>query len=134
MNNIISHILIHDPATTAIYLFGSWGMKNQNRYSVLNIAMLLPPVITKHVNPWEWLIHSQALANAAGVEKADVINLWQVDSVLRKKIITLSHRWCTNESTMFEFEALPLPPYHQSSLNAEPPSTMSSKRGRLRHV
>jgi len=133
--SIISHTLMQYSTTIAIYLFGSWGAEHQTQHSDLDIAVLLPPDIAKHIDPWEWLALSQALATAAGVEKADLINLQQVDTVLRKEVISANRRiWCANESTALEFEALTLSLYHQLQFERQDIISDAIKTGRFRHA
>lgn len=135
MNATINTILTHYPSVQAIYLFGSWGTEHQTQHSDLDIAVLLPPKIAKHVDPWEWLALSQALASAAGVEKADLINLRQVDTVLRKEVIAANRRiWCADESATLEFEALTLSLYHQLQFERQDIINDAIKTGRFRHA
>jgi predicted nucleotidyltransferase len=135
MIRIVKAILVQYPVTQAIYLFGSWGTGHQTQHSDLDIAVLLPPEMAKHVDPWEWLILSQALATTAGVEKADLINLRQVDTVLRKEVIAANRRmWCADESTALEFEALTLSLYHQLQFERQDIINDAIKTGHFRHA
>jgi predicted nucleotidyltransferase len=135
MIRIVKAILFQYPVTQAIYLFGSWGTEHQTQHSDLDIAVLLPSEVAKHVAPWEWLTLSQALASAAGVEKADLINLRQVDTVLRKEVIAANRRiWCADESATLEFEALTLSLYHQLQFERQDIINDAIKTGRFRHA
>lgn len=135
MNATINTILTHYPSVQAIYLFGSWGTEHQTQHSDLDIAVLLPPEVAKHIDPWEWLALSQALASAAGVEKTDLINLRQVDTVLRKEVIAANRRiWCANKSTALEFEALTLSLYHQLQFERQDIINDAITTGRFRHA
>jgi predicted nucleotidyltransferase len=135
MNATINTILTHYPSVQAIYLFGSWGTEYQTQHSDLDIAVLLPPEMAKHVDPWEWLILSQALATTTGVEKADLINLRQVDTVLRKEVIAANRRiYCADESTALEFEALTLSLYHQLQYERKDIIDDAIRTGRFRHA
>ncbi|OQW99427.1 MAG: hypothetical protein BWK73_50500 [Thiothrix lacustris] len=132
---LLYRILSSYSETQAIYLFGSWGTEYQTQHSDLDIAILLPPEIAKHVGPREWLTLSQALASAADMEKADLINLRQVDTVLRKEVITADRRiWCADESAALEFEALTLSLYHQLQFERQDIINDAIKTGRFRHA
>jgi len=132
---LVYQILNNHSLTQSIYLFGSWGTEHQTQHSDLDIAVLLPPEIAQHVDPWEWLALSQALANAAGVEKADLINLRQVDTVLRKEVIAADRRiYCADESAALEFEALTLSLYHQLQYERKDIIDDAIRTGRFRHA
>lgn len=132
---LLYQILSSYSETQAIYLFGSWGTENQSQHSDLDIAVLLPSETAKHVDPWEWLTLSQQLANIAGVEKVDLINLRQVDTVLRKEVIAANRRvWCTDESAALEFEALTLSLYHQLQFERKAIIDDAITTGRFRHA
>jgi len=132
---LVYEILNNYSVTQSIYLFGSWETEHQTPHSDLDIAVLLPPEIAKHIDPWEWLTLSQKLASIAEVEKVDLINLRQVDTVLRKEIITANRRiWCTNESAALEFEALTLSLYHQLQFERQDIINDAIKTGRFRHA
>lgn len=132
---LVYQILNNYSVTQSIYLFGSWGTEHQTPHSDLDIAVLLPHKTAKHIDPWEWLTLSQKLASIAEVEKVDLINLRQVDTVLRKEVIAANRRiWCADENATLEFEALTLSLYHQLQFERQDIINDALKTGRFRHA
>ncbi len=116
--DLISVIHIAHPNTQAIYLYGTWGTKDQRQDSDLDIAVLLPPAAARAVDCSEWLRLSAEVAQAAKVEYADLINLRTAPVILRKEIIAANRRiYCADEYAADEFEMLTLSYYQK--LNEE---------------
>ncbi len=135
VQKIINTILACHPETQAIYLFGSWGTEFQRAESDLDVAVLFPASTAKSVDFWEWLKLSSRLANIVGVDKVDLINLRNVDAVLRKEVIAADRRiWCANESAALEFEALTLSLYHQLQYERNSLIEDAIRTGRFRHA
>jgi predicted nucleotidyltransferase len=99
------------PELQAIYLFGSYGTNNEWHSSDVDIALLLPYHLTKHLYLTE--LHQQLYQKSV-----DLINLRQVTTVFKKEIIMANRRiYCANQYKTDEFEMLTLSFYQK--LNEE---------------
>ena len=107
--NITAPILAAHPDTQAIYFFGTWGTEYQRPDSDLDIAVLLPNTAERRVDFWEWCRLSAAVASAAKVGRADLINLRDVDTSFQAEILNsgrLIH--CAEENERIRFEVIVL--------------------------
>jgi predicted nucleotidyltransferase len=103
INNII---LTYFPNIQAIYLFGSYGTEDEWSNSDIDIALLLPHEEAKQI-PSLYLhpLHSN-LTNYFK-KPVDLINLRQVNVVLRKEIIMAERLiYCADKYIVDEFEML----------------------------
>ena len=115
---ITAPILAAHPDTQAVYLYGTWGTEYQRPGSDLDIAVLLPHATARSVDFWDWCRLSVVVSSAAKVERADLINLHQASTILRKEIIAAERRiYCVDKNAADEFEMLTLSFYQQ--LNRE---------------
>src|SRR5687767_14833687 len=90
-------VLGHYPDTQAIYLFGSYGTKNEWPDSDVDIALLLPPDQAKASR----MLAMSPLCSDLGslLEKpVDLINLREVSTVFQKEIITADRRIYTGDA------------------------------------
>lgn len=132
---IISLILKDYPTTQAVYLFGSWGTEDEWTHSDIDVALLLPVAQVKCINIWQWIALAQTIASAAGKEKADLINLRTVNTVLRKEVIMAERRiYCADEMAADEFEMLTLSFYQQLQSERKFILEEAVKSGRFRYV
>ena len=116
--NITAPILAAHPDTQAIYIFGTWGTEYQRPDSDLDIAVLLPNTAAHRVDFWEWCSLSGAVASAAKVGRADLINLRDVDTSFQAEILSsgkLIH--CADENERVRFEALILSMHQKLNQN-----------------
>lgn len=128
-------ILRYYPDTQAIYLFGSWGTPWQTAASDVDIAVLLPPLPAKQVDPWQWLELAQHLAAIVGTARADVINLRQVNTVLQKEIVMAERRiYCADLDSVLAFEGVMLSYYQQLQMERRAIIEDALRTGRFRHV
>jgi uncharacterized protein len=111
--DIVRTVLGHYPDTQAIYLFGSYGTKNEWPDSDVDIALLLPPDQAKASR----MLAMSPLCSELGslLEKpVDLINLRQVSTVFQKEIITADRRIYTGDAYgADEFEMLVLSFYQK---------------------
>jgi uncharacterized protein len=111
--DIVRTVLGHYPDTQAIYLFGSYGTKNEWPDSDVDIALLLPPDQAKASR----MLAMSPLCSALGslLEKpVDLINLREVSTVFQKEIITADRRIYTGDAYgADEFEMLVLSLYQK---------------------
>ncbi len=111
---IIEPILNYYPDLQAIYLFGSYGTENERVESDIDVALLMPIECAKQIEPREWLELSQLLAETAGRDMADLVNLREANTVFCKEIVTTGRRlYCADENAADEFEMLTLSLYQQ---------------------
>ena len=105
----IAPILAAHPDTQAIYLYGTWGTEYQRPTSDVDIAVLLPNTAAHAVDFWDWCRLSVEVASAAKVERADLINLRDVDTSFQAEILSsgrLIH--CADENERIRFEVIVL--------------------------
>jgi uncharacterized protein len=111
--DIVRTVLGHYPDTQAIYLFGSYGTKNEWPDSDVDIALLLPPDQAKASR----MLAMSPLCSDLGslLEKpVDLINLREVSTVFQKEIITADRRIYTGDAYgADEFEMLVLSLYQK---------------------
>ena len=108
-SNITAPILAAHPDAQAIYLYGTWGTEHQRPDSDLDIAVLLPNAVAGEVDFWEWCHLSVEVASAAKVERADLINLRDVDTSFQAEILSsgrLIH--CADKNERLRFESIVL--------------------------
>ncbi len=116
-DDIIKKVLRHYPETQAIYLFGSYGTEYERPESDADIALLLPPDVSKKTGS---LAMSRLSSELQSLLKRDVdlINLRQAPTVLRKEVVADDRRIHTgDERAAEEFEMLTLSLYQK--LNEE---------------
>ena len=124
-DKIVALIIRYYPDVQAIYLFGSYGTDDYRPGSDLDVAVLLPVHIARHVDFWEWINISNKLAGITGVPEVDIINLRRVSTVFRKEIIMAERRiYCADEYAADEFEMLTLSFYQK--LNDERKEVLQS--------
>ncbi|OGT30827.1 MAG: hypothetical protein A2W28_06690 [Gammaproteobacteria bacterium RBG_16_51_14] len=122
------------PQCHSIYLFGSWATEDETELSDLDIAVLLPG----HSNEIQYndkLALSGQLAMTARVEKADIIDIRQVDTIFQMQIIDTGRRVDIddgNEANLFEMTILS----RYQKLNDERDEILQEgiKQGRFYHV
>ena len=122
------------PQCHSLYLFGSWATENQTESSDLDIALLLPRQ-KNGIQSREKLNLSLQLAQLAGIEKVDIIDIRHVDTLFQMQIINTGRRDDIddgNEASLFEMITLSL----YQKLNAERDGILQEgiKRGRFYHV
>ena len=111
-------ILEAHPTTQAIYRYGTWATAAQRVDSDLDIAVLLPHTEAVRVDRWQWHLLAVRLADAAGTEHADLVNLRRADTTLQAEILRTGHViYCREDDVRLEFETLVLSMYQK--LNAE---------------
>lgn len=111
--DIVRTVLGHYSDTQAIYLFGSYGTKNEWPDSDVDIALLLPPDQAKASR----MLAMSPLCSDLGslLEKpVDLVNLREVSTVFQKEIITADRRIYTGDAYgADEFEMLVLSLYQK---------------------
>ncbi len=107
----------HLPSVQAIYLFGTYGTKDQTPKSDVDIALLLPHTDAKaHDNLYGTTLHSE-LEGHFNLQ-VDLINLRMVNIVFQKEVIATDRRiFCGNANAADEYEMLTLSFYQK--LNEE---------------
>lgn len=116
-NKIIQVVTEHYPDVQAIYLFGSFGTEDERPESDVDIALLLSPDESRKVGTLAVSVLCAALESIL-CRKADLINLRQVPTVLRKEVVAADRRIYTgDEHAAEEFEMLTLSLYQK--LNEE---------------
>ncbi len=132
---MIAMILAQYPRSQAVYLFGSYGTADERPQSDVDIAVLLPVEEAKQVDSWQWLELAQSVASAVGRDVADLINLREVDLVLRKEIIFTGRRICTVDENMADqFEMLTTSLYQQLQQERKEIIEEAITSGRFRHA
>ena len=120
MNNkqvIIDIICAYLPDVRAIYLFGTWGTKDEWPDSDIDIALLLNPDKGKRTGLLAMNNLRVALESALAKD-VDLINISRVSTVFQKEIIITGRRiYCADEYGTDEFEMVALSLYQK--LNAE---------------
>jgi predicted nucleotidyltransferase len=122
---IIETILFYYPMVQGIYLFGSYGARQERPDSDLDIALLLPPKVAKGEKN---LILSEgrfALEEALHRE-VDLLNARQVSTVMQKEIIGGRLIYSPDHLAVDEFEMLVLSYYQK--LNEERKDILESFR------
>ena len=113
-DTIERHILEGHPTTQAIYRFGTWGTAAQRPDSDVDIAVLLPHEDAMRVDRWQWHLLAVRLADAAGAEHADLINLRRADTTLQAEILRTGRvAYCRDDGVRLEFETLVLSMYQK---------------------
>jgi predicted nucleotidyltransferase len=133
-SKIKDEIISTYPQCHSIYLFGSWATEDETELSDLDIAVLLP----RHINEIkcnEKLALSVRLAVIARVEKVDIIDIRQVDTIFQMQIINTGRRYDIddgNEASLFEMTNLS----RYQKLNDERDVILQEgiKQGRFYHV
>jgi len=116
-NSIIKITLEHYPNTQAIYLFGSYGTDQKGSGSDVDIAVLLPPVVSRNLDSLI-LSNTQVALEALLKRDVDLINLRKAPTVLQKEVIQSDRRiYAGDEYAAEEFEMLTLSFYQK--LNEE---------------
>lgn len=107
-------ILEAHPTTQAIYRYGTWGTAAQRVDSDLDIGVLLPHAEAVRVDRWQWHLLAVRLAEAAGTEHADLVNLRRADTTLQAEILRTGHTiYCFDDGVRLEFETLVLSMYQK---------------------
>lgn len=133
--NIMRPILKAYGEVQALYLFGSHGTADEWPNSDVDIAVLLPVAEARQVDCRQWMEVSEAVARAAGSEKADLVNLRSVDTVFRMTIINTGRRvYCADEAAADEFEMLTLSLYQQLQEERKEIIEDAIRSGRIRHA
>jgi len=134
LSKIKDAIIAAYPQCYSIYLFGSWATEDETELSDLDIAVLLPRQSNK-IQCNDKLVLSGQLAMIAGVEKADIIDIRQVDTIFQMQIINTGRRYDIddgNEANLFEMTILS----RYQKLNDERDEILQEgiKQGRFYHV
>ena len=120
MNNeqvIIDIICAYLPDVRAIYLFGTWGTKDEWPDSDIDIALLLNPDKAKKTG-LSAMSNLRVALESALEKEVDLINISMVSTVFQKEIIITGRRiYCADEYGTDEFEMVALSLYQK--LNAE---------------
>ncbi len=120
MNNeqvIIDIICGYLPDVRAIYLFGTWGTKDEWPDSDIDIALLLNPDKSKKTG-LPAMSNLRVALESALEKEVDLINISMVSTVFQKEIIIIGRRiYCADEYGADEFEMVALSLYQK--LNAE---------------
>ena len=120
MNNeqvIIDIICAYLPDVWAIYLFGTWGTKDEWPDSDIDIALLLNPDKAKKTG-LSAMSNLRVALESALEKEVDLINISMVSTVFQKEIIITGRRiYCADEYGADEFEMVALSLYQK--LNAE---------------
>ncbi len=115
--SIIDIVREYFPDVRAIYLFGTWGTKDEWPDSDIDIALLLHPDKAKTTGLLAMSDLRFALESILGKE-VDLINIRMVSTVFQKEIIITGRRiYCSDEYETDEFEMVALSLYQK--LNAE---------------
>ena len=116
--NITTPILAAYPGTQAVYLYGTWGTEYQRQDSDVDVGVLLSVEEARAVDLRDWMLLSVEVMQAAQMARADLVNLRDVSTMLRKEVIAADRRiYCADETAADEFEMLSLSFYQK--LNAE---------------
>ena len=131
----IKDVIITDyPQCHSIYLFGSWDTENETELSDLDIAVLLPRY-SNDIQYNDKLTLSGQLALIARVEKADIIDIRQVDTIFQMQIVNTGRRYDIddgNEANLFEMTTLS---QYQKLIDERDEILQEGiKRGRFYHV
>ncbi len=120
MNNeqvIIDIICAYLPDVRAIYLFGTWGTKDEWPDSDIDIALLLNSDKAKKTG-LSAMSNLRVALESALEKEVDLINISMVSTVFQKEIIITGRRiYCADEYGTDEFEMVALSLYQK--LNAE---------------
>jgi predicted nucleotidyltransferase len=132
--DIVRTVLGHYPDTQAIYLFGSYGTKNEWPDSDVDIALLLPPDQAKASR---MLAMSPLCSELESLleKPVDLINLREVYTVFQKEIISADRRIYTGDAYgADEFEMLVLSFYQKLSQERAEILTEGLRSGRFYHA
>ena len=113
---IVRIVVEHYPAAQAIYLFGTYGTRDERPDSDVDIAVLLPPdQARKEKN----LLLSQCRLELEGAlsKTVDLLNIRHVSTVFQKEIISGIRIYCSDPYAADEFEMLVISYYQK--LNEE---------------
>ena len=114
---IIKIIVAHYPQVQGIYLFGSRATGEEWPTSDIDIALLLPPLQSRHEPSSAIAACGAALADCTRKE-VDLVNVRQVSTVFQKEIVTTGRvLYCGDRYALEEFEMLVLSYYQK--LNEE---------------
>jgi predicted nucleotidyltransferase len=114
---VLQIILQSYPDVQAIYLFGSYGTKDQWPDSDVDLGLLLPPAQSKSVT-FSTLHSCQIDLAELLLKDVDLINMRQVSTVFKKEIISTGRIiYSTNQYAVDEFEMLTISYYQK--LNQE---------------
>jgi predicted nucleotidyltransferase len=116
-DRIVQTVRQHYPMVQAIYLFGSFGTENEWPDSDVDLALLLPPPLSRSAESLalgELRFELEAMLG----KPVDLINLRQVSTVFQKEIVMADRRIFTGDRYAAEtFEMLVLSFYQK--LNQE---------------
>ncbi len=133
-STIVDLILHRYPHTFAIYLFGSHAEGSTHPNSDLDLAILLPHETASDIAPWDWIELTQAIEDCAGIDRVDLINLRQVDTVLQMEVIYRGNRiFCSNKQVADEYEILTTALYQQLELERRELVEDGIRSGRFYH-
>ena len=111
LNRVILEV---HPTTQAIYRYGTWATAAQRVDSDLDIAVLLPHAEAVRVDRWQWHLLAVRLADAAGAEHADLVNLRRADTTLQAEILRTGRMiYSPDDGMRLEFETLVLSMYQR---------------------
>ena len=114
---IIQTIRNDYPEVQAIYLFGSWGTKDEWPTSDVDIAILLPPEKAKNLDLFT-LIGTQSKLETVLHRSVDLLNLRRVSAVFQKEVVMADRQiYTADKYAADEFEMLTLSYYQK--LNEE---------------
>lgn len=107
LKKIINHLKTDCKDLIAIYLFGSFGTKFENKASDIDIAILLPKKISR---TYFWEL-AQKIASSVNRE-IDLVDLLQANTVLQKQIVTSGKLlYCKDKTKCAKFETTVLSCY-----------------------
>ncbi|MBT3273836.1 MAG: nucleotidyltransferase domain-containing protein [Spirochaetales bacterium] len=108
---IVPEVISTYPQTQAIYLFGSHANATQNSGSDIDIAVLLPPDLSKTCGNISFS-NLRFLLEAKLKSGVDLINIRLVSTVFKKEIICNGERiFCASETEADTFEMLTISYY-----------------------
>ena len=109
-------VLRHYPLVQGIYRFGSYGTPNQRPDSDLDLALLLPPDLTRQAGALS-MSPCRFDLEAAVARTVDLLNARQVSTVFQIQITCGDLLYCGDRFAVDEFEMLTLSYYQK--LNEE---------------
>ena len=114
IEDVVRLILATHPATQAIYRYGTWATTAQRADSDLDVAVLLPHGEAVRIDRWQWHLLAVKLADAAGTEHADLVNLRRADTTLQAEILRTGRVvYSGDDGGRLKFEALVLSMYQK---------------------
>lgn len=132
-DKVTALILQAYPDTQLVYCFGSVAQGRQTADSDLDVAVLLPPETAKKSVSWEWLTLQSHIAEAAGFEQVDLVNLHSANTVLQMEVLETGAVWfCADDDFKLRFEIKVIGLYQDLQIERREIIQQALKRGSFR--